>query len=319
MSAPAPTEPASTTTAPPPPARRRRPVRDALLHTLYGRIGLVLLGLLLIVSVLGPLLEPHGTNNAVGDPFEAPSTSFPLGLDDGGVDMLSQLIAGARVSLIVGLTAAAVAVLIGGAVGMISGYVGGRTEGILMRITDYFLTLPDVPLMIVAAALFGRNLTNVVIIIAAIYWTSTARMVRAEVKSLRERPHIQRVRSLGASHGRILRHHILPGIAPLLAANVVLMISTAIFAESYVSFLGLGDPNAITWGGLIEAASTSSAVLRGAWWAIIPPGLCITLAVVACSMVGQTIEDALNPRLGAGHLSVRTFGVLPLSRFKEKR
>ncbi|MFJ6725389.1 ABC transporter permease [Streptomyces sp. NPDC091281] len=314
MSATAPTE---TLATPPPP--RRRPIRDALLHSLYGRIGLVLLALLLTVSVFGPVLEPHSTGSAIGDPFASPSARLPLGLDDGGVDMLSQLIAGARVSLLVGLTAALAAVLIGGTVGMLAGYVGGRTEGVLMRITDYFLTLPDVPLMIVAAALFGRSLTNVVVIIASIYWTSTARMVRAEVKSLRERPHIQRVRSLGAGHGRILRHHILPSVAPLLAANVVLMISTAIFAESYVSFLGLGDPTAITWGGLIENASTSSAVLRGAWWAIIPPGVCITLAVVACSMVGQTVEDALNPRLGAGHLSVRTFGVLPLARFKEKR
>jgi peptide/nickel transport system permease protein len=248
----------------------------------------------------------------VGDVFERPSSAHLLGLDGGGADMLALLVEGAQVSLIVGFAAAAVSALIGGLVGLLSGFFGGKTDTILMRITDYVLVIPDVPLMIVVAALFGRSLTNIVLIIGVIYWTTTARLIRAQVKSVRERVYVRRARALGAGNARLIARHVLPQVAPLLIANTVLLVAYAIFAETFITFLGLGDPSLISWGRLIENAFTDDAILNDAWWAIVPPGVCVTLVVLACTMVGQSMEDALNPRLRVGHLAVKRFRLRPL-------
>jgi peptide/nickel transport system permease protein len=226
--------------------------------------------------------------------------------------MLSLVIFGSRVSLIVGFAAAFVAMAIGGMIGLFSGFYGGATDEVLMRITDYFLVIPDIPLMIIVAALFGRRLSNIIIIIGIIYWTSTARLVRSQVKSVRERTYVKRVRALGADNGRLMRKHVLPQVAPLLIANTVLMVAEAIFAETFITFLGLGDPALISWGKLIENAFKGDAVLNNAWWAIIPPGACVTLVILACTMIGGAMEDALNPRLRVGHLAVRRFRLRPL-------
>jgi peptide/nickel transport system permease protein len=166
--------------------------------------------------------------------------------------------------------------------------------------------------MIVAAALFGRSLTNIIIIIGIIYWTTTARLIRAQVLSVRERVYVKRARALGAGNRRLIFKHILPQVAPLLVANTVLLVAYAIFAETFITFLGLGDPSAISWGRLIENAFNDDAILNNAWWAIIPPGLCVTLVVLGATLFGQSLEDALNPRLRVGHLSVRRFKVRPL-------
>jgi peptide/nickel transport system permease protein len=214
--------------------------------------------------------------------------------------------------MLVGFSAAAVAMVLGGSTGLLSGYFGNKTDIVLMRITDYFLVIPDVPLMIVAAAVFGRSLLNIILIIGLIYWTSTARLIRAQVKSVRERVYVKRARALGGGHSRLLWKHITPQVAPLLVANTVLTIAIAIFAETYISFLGLGDPSTISWGRLIQNSLTGGAVFHKAWWAIIPPGLCVTIVILAATMMGQAMEDALNPRLRVGHLSVRRFRLRPL-------
>jgi len=166
--------------------------------------------------------------------------------------------------------------------------------------------------MIVAAALFGRSLTNIIIIIGIIYWTTTARLIRSQVKSVRERVYVKRARALGAGNGRLIFKHVLPQVAPLLIANTVLLVAYAIFAETFITFLGLGDPSVISWGRLIENAFTDDAILNNAWWAIVPPGACVTLVVLGATLFGQSLEDALNPRLRVGHLSVRRFKVRPL-------
>ena len=167
--------------------------------------------------------------------------------------------------------------------------------------------------MIVIAALFGRSTWNIIIIIGIIYWTFTARLLRAQTKSVRERVYVQRARALGAGNSRLVMRHVLPQVTPLLIANTVLLVAYAIFAETFITFLGLGDPSSISWGRLIENAFNDDAIINNAWWAVIPPGLCVMFVVLACTIIGQTLEEALNPRLGSGHLSVRRFRVLPRS------
>jgi peptide/nickel transport system permease protein len=275
-------------------------------------VGAVVLLFFIVIAVIGPWIEPYSTTTQVGRVYAPPNGKHVLGLDDGGIDMLSEVIQGARVSMIVGFAGAAVAMIIGGGVGLLSGYFGGKTDIALMRITDYFLVIPDVPLMIVAAAVFGRSLVNVILIIGVIYWTSTARLIRAQVKSVRERVYVKRARALGGGHGRLLWKHITPQVAPLLVANTVLTIAIAVFAETYIAFLGLEDPSTISWGKLIQNSLSGGAIFHKAWWAIIPPGLCVTIVILAATMMGQAMEDALNPRLRVGHLSVRRFRLRPL-------
>jgi peptide/nickel transport system permease protein len=291
-------------------------VRPGLIRTKVLRqpqtiVGLTVLALFVLVAVLSPVLAPD-PKEQVGPVFDPPTGEYLLGTDGGGADMVSLLIAGARVSLIVGFAAAVVSAFIGGSIGLLSGFFGGKLDTILMRFTDYVIVIPDVPLMIVAAALFGRSLTNIILIIGVIYWTTTARLVRAQVKSVRERVYVKRARSLGAGNVRLIGKHVLPQVAPLLIANTVLLVAYAIFAETFITFLGLGDPSLISWGRLIENAFIDDALLNEAWWAIIPPGVCVTLVVLGATIFGQSLEDGLNPRLRVGHLSVRRFKVKPL-------
>jgi peptide/nickel transport system permease protein len=286
-------------------------MRQALLQP-QAAMGLLLLGLFVVVALLGPVLTGGDPKAKVAAVFQPPSGAHLLGTDGGGADMLKLVVTGARVSLIVSFAAAVVSAVIGGAVGLFSGFFGGKTDIVLMRITDYVLVIPDVPLMVVAAALFGRSLTNIILIIGVIYWTTTARLIRAQVKTVRERVYVRRARALGAGNGRLLGRHVLPQVAPLLIANTVLLVAYAIFAETFITFLGLGDPSLISWGRLIENAFTDDAVLNSAWWAIVPPGVCVMLVVLGSTLLGQSMEDAMNPRLRVGHLSVRRFGIRPV-------
>jgi peptide/nickel transport system permease protein len=308
----APAEQAAAELVVPPAGQTRGFIRGVLLRQPQSVVGLVVLALFVIVALLAPWITPYSPTQQVGPVYGAPSAAHPLGLDDGGVDVVSTLLYGARISLLVGFAASIVAMVIGGGVGIIAGFFGGKTDITLMRITDYFLVIPDIPLMIVVAAIFGRSLGNIIIIIGVIYWTSTARLIRAQVKSVRERVYVQRARSLGAGNYRLMALHVMPQVVPLLVANTVLMIANAIFAETYISFLGLGDPSAISWGKLIQNSLTGGAIFHNAWWAIIPPGLCVTIVILACTIIGQGVEDALNPRLRVGHLAVRRFRLRPL-------
>jgi peptide/nickel transport system permease protein len=285
-------------------------LRSKVLRQPQTIFGLVVIAVFVLLAILSPILAPH-PKAQVAPVFDPPSSEHWLGTDGGGSDMVKLLIAGTRVSLMVGFAAAVVSAFIGGAVGLASGFFGGKTDTILMRFTDYVIVIPDVPLMIVAAALFGRSLTNIILIIGVIYWTTTARLIRAQVKSVRERVYVKRARALGAGNSRLVGKHILPQVAPLLIANTVLLVAYAIFAETFITFLGLGDPSLISWGRLIENAFTDDALLNDAWWAIVPPGVCVAAVVLACTMVGQSLEESLNPRLSVGHLSPRRFRVRP--------
>lgn len=294
------------------PSALARALRSRILRRKQMLVGIAIVLAFVVLAVFSPLILGQDPKTKVGDVFEPPSGAHVLGTDGGGADMLALLIGGTGVSLIVGFAAALVSALIGGTIGIASGYFGGKIDTILMRATDYMLVIPDIPLMIVVAALFGRSLTNIVLIIGLIYWTSTARIIRSQVKSLRERVYVKRARAVGAGNLRIIVRHILPQVAPLLIANTVLLIALAIFAETFITFLGLGDPSLLSWGRLIENAFKDDAVLNEAWWAIVPPGVCVTLLILACTMIGQSMEEALNPRLRVGHLSVRRFRMRPL-------
>jgi len=295
------------------PRGRRNWFWQVIAESRQAKIGLGVLGFFILIAVLAPWIKPYGIHQQVGPVYGPPSLKHPLGLDDGGIDMVSLLIQGGRISLVVGFAATFVAMIIGGGIGIVAGYFGGWLDVVLMRITDYFLVIPDLPLAIIVAAVWGASLTHLIFVIALLLWTTTARIIRAQVKSVRERVYVKRARSIGLSDARIIFRHVLPQIGPLLIANTVLTVAIAIFDETALSFLGLGDPSATTWGSIIEFAFLRTAISSGAWWAIIPAGLCVALVIMGCYWLGQSIEDALNPRLKVSYLSPRTFHIRPLA------
>src|SRR6188508_1181824 len=244
---------------------RWRAIAAPVLRNKSALVAVGILAVFVFLAIFSPLIVGDDPKAKVGPVFAPPSKEWPLGTDGGGANMLDLLIAGARISLLIGFCAGAISALIGGTIGILSGFFGGRTDTALMRLTDYFLVIPDVPLIIVIAALFGRSTWNIIVIIGIIYWTFTARLIRAQTKSVRERVYVQRARALGARNSRLILRHVLPQVTPLLVANTVLLIAYAIFAETFITFLGLGDPSAISWGRLIRTPSptTRSSTRRG--------------------------------------------------------
>jgi peptide/nickel transport system permease protein len=226
-----------------------------------------------------------------------PSAQHWLGTDELGRDLFREFLAGAGISLLVGFTATVIAIVIGSLVGLVAGYFGRWVDGSLMRITDFFLVLPTIPLVIALAAIFGQSLGIIMLVIGLTGWPSVARIVRSQVLSLRERQFVRRVQSMGGSHLRLIALHILPNVAPLIFANAVLVIAGSILAEATLAFLGLGDPVHVSWGTMLHFAFVSGAVGRGAWWYFLPPGLGIVLVVLGFTLSGHTLDRILNPRL----------------------
>jgi peptide/nickel transport system permease protein len=290
---------------PTPGAGRRVRVLRFLRDHKPALVGLIIVAFFVVLGFVGTLFAPYSVTVASGPIYASPSGAHWLGTDDIGVDMFSLVLHGGRTSLVVGGSAAAVAIAIGGVVGVLSGYFGGVVDMILMRITDYFLVIPDLVLMIVVAAVWGPSLTHTILVIGLLLWTSTARVVRSQVKTLRERAYVRRARAVGAGHLSVMARHIVPQVGPLLVANTVITVAVAIFDESALAFLGLGDPNAISWGTILEHANDRTAASNGAWWAVVPAGGCIAAVVIGCFLLGSAIEDALNPRLAVSHLAAR--------------
>jgi len=280
---------------------------SAFLRNRVGMAGAVMIVIAGIVAVTAPFVAPYDPYERVtvtiDDIYQAPSAAHPLGTDDGGGDVLSKLIYGARVSLVVGFVAAFISLIVGGTIGLLAGYFGGRLGALLMRFTDFFLVIPDLALLIViVAVLRDRSLFNLILVIGLLGWTTTARLVRSQVLSLRERKFVTRARAIGAGDPYIIRHHILPLALPLMLANTVLVISLAILAESTLAFIGLGDPTVISWGQMLNFAFGRGAVSATAWWALLPPGLAIVWVVLGTTLLGTAMEEALNPRLRRHHL-----------------
>ena len=294
------------------PSTRTGFLRTVLRERKAAVVGLSIISFFVLLSIVAPYISPYSITEQTCAVYAPPSSAHWLGCDDGGIDMLSQLMQGGRISLIVGFAATLVAMIIGGGVGLLSGYFGRATDIVLMRITDYLLVIPDLVLMIVIADVWGASLFHVIIVIGILEWTSTARIIRAQVMSVRERVYVKRTRALGAGNARIIFKHILPQVGPLLIANTVLTIAIAIYLETALAFLGLEDPTVTSWGTILEHAFERTAISSGAWWAIVPVGIVIAAVIVGCFLFGQAVEDALNPRLKVANLSVRRWRLRPL-------
>jgi peptide/nickel transport system permease protein len=274
-----------------------RGVRELLLGTWKGRFGLTVLGIFLLMAVFGKLIAPDDPYASSLDVLAGPSSDHWLGTTEQGSDVLSQVLVGARVSIVVGFAAAIISAVLGSTVGLASGYFGGWTDRILDALENWFLVIPTLPLMIVLARLLDPSLWVLIVVIGLTSWAGTGRIVRAQVLTLRERAFVERARALGAGHLYIIRTHIFPNTAPLIFANTVLIVAVAILSEAALSFLGLGDPTRISWGTMLENAFDAGAPSAEAWWYVIPPGLCITTLVLSVAVLGYLFEEHINPRL----------------------
>lgn len=265
-----------------------------------GLIGLGLLVLIVALALLAPVLTDESdlsVVNATGGRLKPPSPEYWLGTDTNGVSVLLLSWWGARISLLVGVTATLLSVVIGTLIGMIAAHFGGWISAVLLRVTDFFLVLPSLVLAIALSTVFERGVGTIVLAIGVTSWPTTARLVRAQTLTIEARPFIERARALGGGHAHVLGRHVLPTVLPLVLANTTLTVGSAIIAESTLSFLGLGDPSNPSWGGMLNSALQIGAATAGAWWYVLPPGIGIVLVVLAFTMCGRALETVLNPRL----------------------
>lgn len=286
-------------------ARRRRRAGRSRAWRLFrgnraGMFGLCVLTFFVLVALLAPLLAPAeglSVTEATGGVLEPPSSEYWLGTDAQGRSVLTLLIWGARVSLFVGLMATLISVLIGTLVGLTAGYFGRWVGAVLFRLTEWFLVLPFLPLAIVLASVLDPSLFTIVIVIGVTSWPGTALLIRSQVLSIKERPYVERSRALGAGHRHLIGRHLLPNVVPIVFANTTLTVAVAILSETTLSFLGLGDPTRTSWGTMLDDAYGVGAITTGSWWYFVPPGVCVVLVVLAFTLVGQALEEVLNPKL----------------------
>jgi peptide/nickel transport system permease protein len=277
-----------------------------LTHNWMGTIGLVMFVIVLVVAVFASKISPYDPyaviNATTIDVMGSPSAAHPLGQDESGKDVLSEVFYGARVSLLIGITASLIVVVLGGFLGTVAGYFSGSVDTVIMRIVDAILVVPQLPLMLVIIAVAGRGLVNIVLVIGFLSWTYMARIVRSQVLSIRERPFILRARAIGVGHTRIMFRHILPQVLPIILAQATLDVSWAILTEATLSFLGLGDPTLISWGGMLNRAFLQGALMQGAWWFLFPPGLALAWVTISLTFLGNGLQEIVNPRLRTHNL-----------------
>jgi peptide/nickel transport system permease protein len=271
-------------------------------HSTQGMIGLVILLVFIALAVLAPLIVNEAeitASGATGVPLQPPILDYPywLGTDNFGRPVLWLLIYGARISLTVGLVASLGTMLIGSTIGIAAGFFGGRIDTVLNGFTNWFLVIPWVVLAIVLVSILGPSLGIIIVVIALTSWAGTARLVRAQTLTVKERLYVERGRALGAGNLHLITHDILPNVFPVIFANTVLTVSLAILSETTLAILGLGDPSSVSWGTIIEGAFNAGALTAGYWWWLIPPGVCIVLVTLSFTMCGYALDEILNPKL----------------------
>jgi peptide/nickel transport system permease protein len=254
----------------------------------------ILLVVVLAMAAMAPVFYPAGAFVLAGQPVQPPGGRFLLGTDTLGRDVMAGIMHGARTSLLVGIVAASGSVVIGLLLGGVAGYYRGAIDTVLMRLTEFFQTIPSFILAIVLVAILSPSLGSEILAISVVSWPGIARLVRGEFASVGSREFILATAGLGAGDGRIVLRHLLPNCASPLIAVGSLLVASAILFESGLSFLGLGDPNLMSWGLMISAGRE---VLRSAWWICTFPGIAILLTVLAINLVGDGLNEAMNPRL----------------------
>ena len=293
-------------------------IRFASLTSFLGRLvrrpeGFAGVAIIVFFAVLalfpslfvGPL---ETVTSSSGKRLEPPSLAHLLGTDNLGRDVLNLTVHGARISMLIGFLATLVTLVIGAVLGIVSGFVGGRTDTVIMRITDFFLVLPTFVLALIIAPIvldiigageilgIRTTLFVIVIVIGITSWATTARIIRSQTMSVKERAFIDRARVIGSGRWRMMRVHILPNVTGLIVANAVLIFAGAILTETTLAFIGLGDPFAPSWGQILGASQDAGAPGLGAWWWYVSPGVCIVLVVLAFTLIGGALDDLLNPK-----------------------
>ena len=273
-------------------------------QNLLGRIGLSLLvmfALMAICSFIPPLIDPMYQPMTGVDPeitkSIGPSLTHWLGTDFMGRDLLSQLLAGARVAFLVGVSAAFMSIVLGTAIGMVAGYMGKFVDTLLMRLADMIMVMPTMLVVLMLAALFGQlTIWTIVLIIALFRWPGVSRVIRAQTLSLKHRPFIEAARVAGASHTRIIFRHIMPNVLPLSFLYMTFRVTSAIIIEAALAFLGFGDPSTVSWGMMLQWVWKTGHMFKAPYW-LLPPGICISLITLAFYMLGRAMDEVLDPRL----------------------
>lgn len=263
-------------------------------------IGTVVVAFFLLMAIFGPLLvkfDISAFGASSSDAWLPPSGEHLLGTDALGRDILAFIVTGSRVSMLVAVTATVISMVLGTLIGLISGYCGGWIDMLLMRMTDFFLSIPWLPLCMVLASMLGSSVLNIILVIGFTSWSGTARIVRAQTLSVKEQQYVERTTSIGAKNGHIMMKHILPNVFPIIFSETVLIAASAIGTETTLSFLGLGDTTQPSWGMILYYANATGSVSKGAWWYFIPAGLCVVLVVLGFSLMGYAFDEILNPKL----------------------
>jgi len=273
-------------------------------QSLLGRIGLALLILFALMAAcsfippwINPMYNPMtGVDPAISSSV-GPSLRHWLGTDFMGRDILSQLLAGARVAFMVGVSAAFMSIFLGTAVGMIAGYMGRFGDTLLMRIADIIMVMPTLLVVLILASLFGQlNIWTIVLIIALFRWPGVSRVIRAQTLTLKHRPFIEAARVAGASHLRIIFRHIMPNVLPLTFLYMTFRVTSAIIIEAALAFLGFGDPGTVSWGMMLQWVWKTGNMFKAPYW-LLPPGICISLITLSFYMLGRAMDEVLDPRL----------------------
>lgn len=277
-------------------------IKNVILGDRLGKLGVAILSFFTLMAIFAPVIAPYHpraeNRGADGEVLrsEPPSWDHPLGTTNFGEDVLSQVIMSSQVSITVGLIAAIIAVFIGTNVALISAYYGGWTDDILMRLVDIAYGLPFLPFVIVLVFIFGTNIWNIIIVIAAILWRDSARVVRSEVLSQKQRPYVESAEAAGAGDLRIMYRHILPNVLPLVGLYTAFAVAYAVIYEASLAFLGFGDPELFSWGQMLFQAYHSGGI-RFAWWWVMPAGICIMLLVASIFFIGRSLEEFTNREL----------------------